>query len=77
MSTPEDQIKRAEQLQLAGDHKRARELAREVLDQGGVDDAASERAAKILAASGVDPVAIAVFGLTLAVLLFLIVWYVL
>ena len=77
MSTPEETIKRAEQLERAGDHKNARRLAREALEQTPADDAVSERAEKILEASGIDPAAIAVFGLSLGVLLFLIIWYVL
>ncbi|MBW2277255.1 MAG: tetratricopeptide repeat protein [Deltaproteobacteria bacterium] len=77
MSTPEETIKRAELLQRAGDHKRARRLAREAIEQTPVDAAVYERAEKILEASGIDPVAIAVFGLSLGVLLLLIIWYVL
>ena len=77
MSSLEEKIERAERLQLAGDHRDARRLAREALEQSETGDPIAARAEKILEATGVDPGAIAVFGLTLAILLFLIIWYVL
>jgi hypothetical protein len=77
VSSPEDTIKAAERFQRAGDLKTARRLAREALEGAGENREIAERAEKLLRASGIDPVAIAVFGLTLCVLLFLIIRYVL
>ena len=76
VSSPEDTIKAAERFQRAGDLKTARRLAREALEQPGASDEVSERAQQLLKASGIDPVAIAIFGFTLCVLLFLIIRYV-
>jgi hypothetical protein len=77
VSSPEEKIERAERYYRAGDHKTARQLAREALEQSRGEGAVAERAAEILKASGIDPVAIAVFGVSLALLLFLIIRYVL
>jgi proline dehydrogenase len=77
VSSPEQTLKLAERSYRAGDFKTARRLAREVIEQTDPDGEIGERAAQILKASGVDPVAIAVFAFTLALLLFLIVRYVL
>jgi hypothetical protein len=77
VSSPEQTIKLAERSYRAGDFKTARRLAREAIEQAGAEGEIGERAAQILKASGVDPVAIAVFSFTLLLLLFLIVRYVL
>jgi len=77
VSSPEETIKSAERHYRAGDLKTARRLAREALERSGDRAEIAEKAARILKASGTDPVAIAVFVFTLCVLLFLIVRYVL
>jgi hypothetical protein len=75
MSAPEQEIERAERAYRAGDFRTARRIAGELLAQTTVDDDIGERAARITRATGIDPLAIAFFGITLGLLLFLILWY--
>lgn len=77
VSSPEETIKLAESAYRTGDFKRARKLARQALDQTAADSEAGGRAAEILKATGIDPLAIIVFALTTCVLLFLILRYLL
>jgi hypothetical protein len=62
---------------LAGDHRAARRLAREALERAPGSDPIARQAREILRSTGIDPLAIAVFGLTLMVLVFLVFRYVL
>jgi hypothetical protein len=75
VSSPEETIKQAESAYRSGDFKRARQLARQALDQTDSESAVGGRAGEILRATGIDPLAIVVFALTTCVLLFLILRY--
>jgi hypothetical protein len=75
VSSPEETIKLAESAYRAGDFKRARQLARQALEQTETDSEVGGRAAEILGATGIDPLAIVVFAVTSCVLLFLILRY--
>jgi hypothetical protein len=77
VSSPEETIKLAESAYRSGDFKRARQLARQALEQTDSKSAVGGRAGEILRATGIDPLAIVVFALTTCVLLFLILRYLL
>ena len=77
VTTPEQQLKEADRAYRAGDFRTARRLARTARDSAGSRPEVVERANRILAATGIDPVAAVVFVGTLALLTFLVVRYVL
>ena len=77
VTAPEDMLKEADRAYRAGDFRVARRLAKEARRTEGARPEVEERAAKLLAATGIDPVAAAVFVGTLALLVFLVVRYLL
>ena len=77
VTTPEDMLKEADRAYRAGDFRTARRLAKQARRAEGRRPEVAERADKLLAATGVDPVATAIFVGTLALLAFLIVRYLL
>ena len=77
VSSPEETVRQAESAYRAGDHKRARQLARRALEQAEPDSEVGGRASQLLRATGIDPLAIAFFAVTTCVLLFLIFRYLL
>ena len=60
-----------------GDFREARKLAKSIVAAADSPSADKERAAKILTATGTDPIAIAAFLVTALLLAFLIAHYVL
>jgi len=60
-----------------GDFRSARRLASSTLEDGELPPSDREEARRLLAATGIDPVAVLVFAGTLALLVFLVIRYVL
>jgi hypothetical protein len=70
-------LRQADRAYRAGDFRTARKLAKRARTTEGRRPEVAERADRLLAATGVDPVATAVFVGTLALLTFLVVRYLL
>jgi hypothetical protein len=73
-ATPD--ISAVESLYRRGDFAEARRLARAIAAAGDSPPSSRARADEILAATGIDPVAVGAFAVTALVLLFLVAHYV-
>ena len=72
-----ERIALAQPLMVKGDYLEARKVARSALNDPEAAEDEKDQLKAILSMTGADPAAIAVFGFTLAVLVFLVVRFVL
>ena len=76
MDRPQSKSDRAEAAYHAGDYRTARRIARALAADAETSEAERRRARQILAATGIDPVALGAFALTAGLLVYLLFRYV-
>jgi hypothetical protein len=77
MNPAPEELAKAEACYKRGDFREARKIAKAIVATADSPSADKERAAKILTATGIDPIAIVAFSVTALLLAFLIAHYVL